>query len=71
MPGLGSDDPSVSPTFPEGGGGGWSDGSLSGGAHGDVPNLLDRCKSAELNQEEAAEPLGIDVRTLRPWTRPT
>jgi DNA-binding Lrp family transcriptional regulator len=32
-------------------------------------NILDRWESAELNQEEAAELLGIDVRTFRRWTR--
>jgi transposase len=32
-------------------------------------NLLRRWESAELNQEEAAELLGIDVRTFRRWTR--
>ena len=32
-------------------------------------NLLHRWESAELNQEEAAELLGIDVRTFRRWTR--
>jgi hypothetical protein len=32
-------------------------------------NLLHHWESAELNQEEAAELLGVDVRTLRRWTR--
>ena len=32
-------------------------------------NLLHRWESAELNQEEAAELLGIDVRTFRRWSR--
>ena len=32
-------------------------------------NLLHRWDSAELNQEEAAEVLGVDVRTFRRWTR--
>ena len=32
-------------------------------------NLLRRWESAELDQEEAAELLGIDVRTFRRWTR--
>ncbi len=32
-------------------------------------NLLRRWESAELNQEEAAELLGVDVRTFRRWTR--
>jgi hypothetical protein len=32
-------------------------------------NLFARWESAELNQEEAAELLGIDVRTFRRWTR--
>ena len=32
-------------------------------------NLLQRWESAELNQEEAAELLGVDVRTFRRWTR--
>ena len=32
-------------------------------------NLLRRWESAELNQEEAAELLGVDVRTVRRWTR--
>jgi len=32
-------------------------------------NLLHRWESAELNQEEAAELLGVDVRTFRRWTR--
>ena len=32
-------------------------------------NILHRWESAELNQEEAAELLGIDVRTFRRWTR--
>src|SRR6516165_10394217 len=32
-------------------------------------NLLHRWESAELNQEEAADLLGIDVRTFRRWTR--
>ena len=31
--------------------------------------LLQRFESAELNQEEAAELLGVDVRTFRRWTR--
>jgi transposase len=31
--------------------------------------LLHRWESAELNQEEAAELLGVDVRTFRRWTR--
>ncbi len=32
-------------------------------------NLFHRWESAELNQEEAAELLGVDVRTFRRWTR--
>jgi transposase len=32
-------------------------------------NLWRRWESAELNQEEAAELLGVDVRTFRRWTR--
>jgi len=32
-------------------------------------NLLSRWESAELNQEEAAELLGISERTFRRWTR--
>src|SRR4249920_1507112 len=32
-------------------------------------NLLHRWESAELNQEEADELLGVDVRTFRRWTR--
>ena len=32
-------------------------------------NLLHRWEQAELNQEEAAELLGIGVRTFRQWTR--
>jgi transposase len=32
-------------------------------------NLLHRWESAELNQDEAAELLGVDVRTFRRWTR--
>ena len=32
-------------------------------------NLLQRWEQAELNQEEAAELLGIDVRIFRPWMR--
>jgi transposase len=32
-------------------------------------NLLHRWESAELNQEEAAELPGIDVRTFRRWAR--
>src|SRR3974390_900626 len=32
-------------------------------------NLLHRWESAELNQEEAAELLGVDVRTFRRWPR--
>jgi transposase len=32
-------------------------------------NLLQRWESAQLNQEEAAELLGVDVRTFRRWTR--
>jgi len=32
-------------------------------------NLLHRFESAELNQEEAAELLGVDVRRFRRWTR--
>jgi transposase len=32
-------------------------------------NLLHRWESAELNPEEAAELLGVDVRTFRRWTR--
>src|SRR6516225_87315 len=32
-------------------------------------NLLHRGESAEFNQEEAAELLGVDVRTFRRWTR--
>jgi len=32
-------------------------------------NLLHRWESAELNQEEAAELLGVEVRTFRRWTR--
>jgi predicted DNA-binding protein (UPF0251 family) len=31
--------------------------------------LLDRWESAELNQEEAAELLGVSERTFRRWTR--
>ena len=34
-----------------------------------ILNLLHRWESAELNQEEAAELLGVDVRTFRRWTR--
>ena len=32
-------------------------------------NILSRWESAELNQEEAAEPLGVSERTFRRWTR--
>jgi transposase len=32
-------------------------------------NLLHRWESAELNQEEAADLLGVNVRTFRRWTR--
>ena len=32
-------------------------------------NLLSRWESAELNQEEAAELLGVSERTFRRWTR--
>src|SRR5258708_27922300 len=32
-------------------------------------NLLHRWESAELNQEEAAELLGVSERTFRRWTR--
>src|SRR5271170_5038888 len=32
-------------------------------------NVLDRWESAELNQEEAAELLGVTERTFRRWTR--
>ena len=32
-------------------------------------NLLRRWESAELNQEEAAELLGVSERTFRRWTR--
>src|SRR5271154_2824198 len=32
-------------------------------------NVLDRWESAELNQEEAAEFLGVSERTFRRWTR--
>jgi transposase len=32
-------------------------------------NLLHHWESAELNQEAAAELLGVDVRTFRRWTR--
>src|SRR6202522_4618323 len=32
-------------------------------------NVLDRWESAELNQEEAAELLGVSERTFRRWTR--
>jgi transposase len=32
-------------------------------------NILNRWESAELNQEEAAELLGVNVRTFRRWTR--
>ena len=32
-------------------------------------NLLHRWESAELNQEEAAELLGVNERTFRRWTR--
>jgi transposase len=32
-------------------------------------NILNRWKSAELNQEEAAELLGVTERTFRRWTR--
>ncbi len=32
-------------------------------------NLLNRWESAELNQEEAAELLGVSERTFRRWTR--
>jgi hypothetical protein len=48
---------------------GWDapDGSPSGGAHGDVLNLLHRWESAELNQEKGAELLG-DVPTFPRWT---
>jgi predicted DNA-binding protein (UPF0251 family) len=31
--------------------------------------LLDRWESAELNQEEGAELLGVSERTFRRWTR--
>ena len=31
-------------------------------------NLLPRWESAELNQEEAAEPLRVTERTFRRWT---
>ena len=32
-------------------------------------NILHRWESAELNQEEAAELLGVSERTFRRWTR--
>jgi hypothetical protein len=32
-------------------------------------NVLNRRESAELNQEEAAELLGVSARTFRRWTR--
>ena len=32
-------------------------------------NVLNRWESAELNQEEAAELLGVSERTFRRWTR--
>jgi transposase-like protein len=32
-------------------------------------NILSRWESAELNQEEAAELLGVSERTFRRWTR--
>ena len=32
-------------------------------------NILNRWESAELNQEEAAELLGVSERTFRRWTR--
>ena len=32
-------------------------------------NILDRWESAELNQEKAAEFLGVSERTFRRWTR--
>ena len=32
-------------------------------------NILNRWDSAELNQEEAAELLGVSERTFRRWTR--
>ncbi|HEY3623950.1 MAG TPA: helix-turn-helix domain-containing protein, partial [Roseiarcus sp.] len=32
-------------------------------------NLLNRWESAELNQAEAAELLGVSERTFRRWTR--
>src|ERR1700684_29794 len=32
-------------------------------------NILDRWESAELNQEKAAELLGVSERTFRRWTR--
>jgi Homeodomain-like domain len=32
-------------------------------------NILNRWESAELNQEEAAELLGVSARTFRRWTR--
>jgi predicted DNA-binding protein (UPF0251 family) len=32
-------------------------------------NVLHRWESAELNQEEAAELLGVSERTFRRWTR--
>ena len=32
-------------------------------------NILHRWESAELNQEEAAELLGVTERTFRRWTR--
>ncbi len=46
-----------------------ADGGPSGCAHDGVLNILNRWESAELNQEEAAELLGVSERTFRRWTR--
>jgi hypothetical protein len=52
-------------------GGDWDapDRGPSGCAHGDVLNILNRWESAELNQEEALEPLSVTERAFRRWTR--
>jgi transposase-like protein len=42
------------------------DGSPSGGARGDI-FFRSRWESAELNEDEAAELLGVSTRTFRRW----
>src|SRR6201994_4108000 len=43
--------------------------ALQGGSMAMFLNILNRWESAELNQEEAAELLGVSERTFRRWRR--